>query len=378
MMKSALAIFFSLCLVVSISHAEVNSSAPESDGKVAAHKIVVKKQIRRGKQVVAKAAVKNAPVSALNKNEKLVKQTVVARGKHHVVYRRVAIAPSAPVVPPVISAGELAGLNLTRDPLALKSNVAFVMDQASSQVLFEKNANVALPIASLTKLMTATVVVEAHQNMSEILEVTDADVDREKFSTSRLRVGSKLSRDDMLHIALMASENRAASALGRNYPGGLPAFVAAMNAKAKSLGMTNTHYNDSTGLSKTNVASASDLAKLVVAAYQYPIIRHYSTDTKYFVEPSSHTTMQYGSSNPRLTLNKDWDIGLQKTGFINEAGHCLVLQTRIDGRAVVMVFLDAIGKYSHVADATRMRHWLASRPEQQNLTRLFSKTDRQG
>ena len=378
MMKSALAIISSLCFVVSISHAEVNSAAPEPHEKVVAQKIVAKKQVRHGKHVVAKAAPKEAPVSSLNKNEKLVKQTVLAHGKRHVVYHRVAIAPTAPAVPPVISEGELAGLNLTHDPLALKSNVAYVMDQASSKVLFEKNADVALPIASLTKLMTATVVVEAHQNMSEILEVTDADVDREKFSTSRLRVGSKLSRDDMLHIALMASENRAASALGRNYPGGLPAFVAAMNAKAKSLGMDHTHYNDSTGLSKTNVASASDLAKLVVAAYQYPIIRHYSTDTKYLVEPSSHSTMQYGSSNPRLTLNKDWDLGLQKTGFINEAGHCLVLQTRIDGRAVVMVFLDAIGKYSHVADAMRMRHWLASRPEQQNLTRLVSKTDSQG
>ncbi|MDB5988609.1 MAG: D-alanyl-D-alanine endopeptidase [Herbaspirillum sp.] len=378
MMKSALAIISSLCLVVSISHAEVNSSASEPSEKVAAQKIVVKKQIRHGKHIVARAASKNAPVSALNKNEKLVKQAVVASGRRHLVYRRVAIAPAVPVVPPVISAGELAGLNLTRDPLALKSNVAYVMDQASSQVLFEKNANVALPIASVTKLMTAMVVVESHQNMSEILEVTDADVDREKFSTSRLRVGSKLSRDDMLHIALMASENRAASALGRNYPGGLPAFVVAMNAKAKSLGMSETHYNDSTGLSKTNVASASDLAKLVVAAYQYPIIRHYSTDTKYLVEPSIHSTMQYGSSNPRLTLNKDWDLGLQKTGYINEAGHCLVLQTVIDGRAVVMVFLDSKGKYSHVADAMRMRHWLASHHEQQNLTRLVSKTDSQG
>jgi D-alanyl-D-alanine endopeptidase (penicillin-binding protein 7) len=375
MIKSAVAIFSSLCFVISISHAEVKSSSSAPHKKTVAKKVVIaKKPVRH--RLVAKASVKNTPVSTLNKNEKLVRHTVLARGKHHVVYQRVAIAPSVPVVPPVISAGELAGLNLTHDPLALKSNVAYVMDQASSQVLFEKNANIALPIASVTKLMTAMVVVESHQNMSEVLEVTDDDVDREKFSTSRLRVGSKLTRDDMLHIALMASENRAASALGRNYPGGLPAFVAAMNAKAKSLGMTETHYNDSTGLNKNNVASASDLAKLVVAAYQYPIIRKYSTDTKYFVEPSSHSTMQYGSSNPRLTLNKDWDLGLQKTGYINEAGHCLVLQTRIDGRPVVMVFLDSKGKYSHVADATRMRNWLASHT-QQNLTRLVSKSDRQ-
>jgi D-alanyl-D-alanine endopeptidase (penicillin-binding protein 7) len=375
MIKSAVAIFSSLCFVVSISHAEVKASSSAPHKKAVAKKVVVQKSVRHTK-LVAKASVKKTQVSGLNKNEKLVKHTIVARGKRHVVYHRVAIAPAVPVVPPVISAGELAGLNLTHDPLALKSNVAFVMDQASSQVLFEKNANVALPIASVTKLMTAMVVVESNQNMNEVLEVTDDDVDREKFSTSRLRVGSKLTRDDMLHIALMASENRAASALGRNYPGGLPAFVAAMNAKAKALGMHDTHYNDSTGLSKTNVASAADLAKLVVAAYQHPIIRKYSTDTKYFVEPNSHSTMQYGSSNPRLTLNKDWDIGLQKTGYINEAGHCLVLQTRIDGRPVVMVFLDSKGKYSHVADATRMRQWLASHT-QQNMTRLVSKSDSQ-
>ncbi|RXZ38909.1 D-alanyl-D-alanine carboxypeptidase [Oxalobacteraceae bacterium CAVE-383] len=374
MMKTALVIISSLFFVVSASSAEAKSPPPAPHKKVVAKKIV-KKPVHPAhavKPVAIKAAPKhNATVGSLNPHEKLLKQSVVARGKRHVVYQRVALTPAAPVVPPVISAGELAGLNLTRDPLALKSNVAYVMDQASSQVLFEKNANVALPIASVTKLMTAMVVVESHQDMSEVLEVTDDDVDREKFSTSRLKVGSRLTRDDMLHIALMASENRAASALGRNYPGGLPAFVAAMNAKAKSLGMNDTHYNDSTGLSKNNVASARDLAKLVVAAYQHSIIREYSTDTKYLVEPNGHVTMQYGSSNPRLTLNKDWDLGLQKTGYINEAGHCLVLQTRIDGRPVVMVFLDSKGRYSHVADAIRMRQWVASHTTQ-NLTRLVS------
>jgi D-alanyl-D-alanine endopeptidase (penicillin-binding protein 7) len=370
-MKSALVIISSLFFVLSASGAEAKSPPSAAHKKVVAKKII-KKPAHPVKLVAAKNAPKRgATIGSLNPKEKLLKQTVVAHGKRHVVYQRVALIPSAPVVPPVISAGELAGLNLTHDPLALKSNVAYVIDQASSQVLFEKNANVALPIASVTKLMTAMVVVESRQDMNEVLEVTDEDVDREKFSTSRLRVGSKLSRDDMLHIALMASENRAASALGRNYPGGLPAFVAAMNAKAKSLGMNDTHYNDSTGLSKTNVASARDLAKLVVAAYQHPIIRQYSTDTKYLVEPNSHATMQYGSSNPRLTLNKDWDLGLQKTGYINEAGHCLVLQTRIDGRPVVMVFLDSKGRYSHVADAVRMRQWVATHTAQ-NLTRLVS------
>jgi D-alanyl-D-alanine endopeptidase (penicillin-binding protein 7) len=375
-MKSALVIISSLFFVVAASSAEAKSPPPAPHQKVVAKKVVakkvvVKKVVKKSAHPVKASAKHSTTIGSLNPREKLLKQTVVARGKRQVTYQRVSLTPSAPVVPPVISAGELAGLNLTHDPLALKSNVALVMDQASSQILFEKNANVALPIASVTKLMTAMVVLESHQDMKEVLEVTDDDVDREKFSTSRLKVGSKLTRDDMLHIALMASENRAASALGRNYPGGLPAFVAAMNAKAKSLGMIDTHYNDSTGLSKTNVASARDLAKLVVAAYQHPLIREYSTDTKYFVEPNSHATMQYGSSNPRLTLNKDWDLGLQKTGYINEAGHCLVLQTRIDGRPVVMVFLDSKGRYSHVADAVRMRHWVASHTAS-NLTRLVS------
>jgi D-alanyl-D-alanine endopeptidase (penicillin-binding protein 7) len=160
----------------------------------------------------------------------------------------------------------------------------------------------------------------------------------------------------MLHIALMSSENRAASALGRNYPGGLPAFVAAMNAKARSLGMTNTHYVDSTGLSSGNVASARDLAKLVIAAHQHPIIRQYSTDSKYAVEPGG-PMLQYRNSN-HLVDNPDWQIGLQKTGYISEAGRCLVMQTRIEGRPVVMVFLDSKGKSSRLADAGRIRRWL--------------------
>lgn len=373
-MKSALAIISSLLFViVSASATEVTSPPSASHKKPVAKKVVaVKKHTQHVAAKATRVSAKYGTTGSLNKHEKLVKHTIVAHGKRRVVYQRVAAVPSLPVVPPVTSAGDLAGLNLTQDPLALKSNVAYVMDQASSQVLFEKNANVALPIASVTKLMTAMVVVESHQDMNEVLTVTDEDVDREKFSSSRLRVGSQLTRDDMLHIALMSSENRAASALGRHFPGGLSAFVATMNAKAKALGMNDTHYNDSTGLSKTNVASARDLAKLVVAAYQYPIIRQYSTDPKYMVEPSGHA-MQYSSSN-RLIANKDWDIGLQKTGYINEAGHCLVMQARIDGRPVVMVFLDSKGKLSHVADAARMRQWLTSHT-QQNLTHMISKAD---
>ena len=252
--------------------------------------------------------------------------------------------------------GDLEGLQRTQDPLDLKSNVALVVDQASSKVLFEKNASVSLPIASITKLMTSLVVLEANQDMDEMIEVTSADIDTEKGSSSRLKIGSKLKRADMLHIALMSSENRAASSLGRNYPGGLEACVAAMNAKAKMLGMNDTHYVDSTGLSSHNVASAQDLAKLVKTAYEQPLIRQYSTDTKYEVDPGGRK-LEYASSN-RLTSNSDWEIGLQKTGYISEAGRCLVMQAIIGGRAVVMVFLDSKGKYSRFADAGRIRTWL--------------------
>ena len=171
-----------------------------------------------------------------------------------------------------------------------------------------------------------------------------------------------MSRANMLHIALMSSENRAASALGRNYPGGLPAFVAAMNAKARALGMNDTRYVDSTGLSSQNVASARDLAKLVVAASRHSIIREYSTDSKYTVDTGG-PHLQYVTSN-RLVMNPQWEIGLQKTGYINEAGHCLVMQTRVDGRPVVMVFLDSKGKYSRLADAGRVRKWIeAAKPQ---------------
>ncbi len=306
-------------------------------------------------QVITAPCHHQGNVASLQKNEKLVKKVVMVHGRRKVTHQRVAFTP-ATALPLVLSAGELAGLNLTRDPLELKSSVALVLDQKTSKVLLEKNANIALPIASLTKLMTSMVVVESKQDMNEVLTVTDDDIDREKHSSSRLRIGSQLTRADMLHITLMSSENRAASALSRHYPGGLPAFVAAMNAKTKALGMTETHYVDSTGLSYLNVASARDLSRLVIAAYQYPIIRQYSTDTKHVVEPGGRP-LQYSTSN-RLVEKPEWQIGLQKTGYIHEAGRCMVMQTTIDGRQIVMVFLDSRGKYSRQADADRVRKWL--------------------
>jgi D-alanyl-D-alanine endopeptidase (penicillin-binding protein 7) len=309
------------------------------------------------KHVVKKAGVKRRVQASVGRADgpRMVRHVGVVRGKRVITYRNVRSA-HALATPAARSAGDAAGLNLTRDPLALASSVALVLDQSNSEILFEKNANVALPIASITKLMTGLVVVQAQQDMHEVLTVTDADVDLEKHTSSRLRVGARMTRGDLLHIALMSSENRAASALGRNYPGGITAFVAAMNAKALQLGMNDTHYVDSSGLSSRNVASARDLAKLAMVAHQEPLLREYSTDPKYEVDAGGRL-MHYSNTN-YLVASPDWQIGLQKTGFINEAGRCLVMQAMIQGRAVIMVFLDSKGKQSRTADAGRMRRWL--------------------
>jgi D-alanyl-D-alanine endopeptidase (penicillin-binding protein 7) len=279
--------------------------------------------------------------------------------KRRGAYQKVAFASALAGVPPVLTAGDLAGLNLTPNPLALSSNVALVMDQTTNEVLFEKNATIPLPIASITKLMTSLVVVEAGQDLDELLTVTEEDVDREKFTHSRLRVGAQLSRANMLHIALMSSENRAAAALGRSYPGGIRAFVAAMNTRARELGMDSSQFSDSTGLNSSNVSSARDLAKLVVAAYQHPLIRQYSTDSRYAVDPGGRT-LEYRNSNG-LIESSDWEIGLQKTGYISEAGRCLVMHVHVSGRPFVMIFLDSKSKQARLADASRIRKWLESR-----------------
>ena len=355
MAKSALGIIYSLlfmlCATLSAPQAEAGTGDRAVSAKKQKHKTGAKKRALHRRSTATQGAAVN-----IDNRERLVKRVVTVRGKRRVSYQRVAFMPAIPAVPPVVSAGDQAGLHLTHDPLDLKSSVALVLDPSNSQVLFEKNSNVPLPIASITKLMTGLVVVESKQNMDEMLEVTNDDVDHEKNSSSRLSVGSQLSRTNMLHIALMSSENRAASALGRNYPGGLPAFVAAMNAKAKALGMTNTLYVEPTGLSSHNVASARDLAKIVVAASAHPILRQYSTDTKYVVD-TGRRSLQYANSN-HLVANPGWEIGLQKTGYINEAGRCLVMLAKIEGRSIVMVFLDSKGKQSRLADAGRIRKWL--------------------
>ncbi|MEW6559110.1 MAG: D-alanyl-D-alanine endopeptidase [Pseudomonadota bacterium] len=245
------------------------------------------------------------------------------------------------------------------DPLALRSGSALVVDEGTDRVLLSKNADTARPIASLTKLMTAAVILDAHQPMDQVIEITDADIDTLKWSSSRLRPGTKLTREELLKLALMSSENRAAHALARNYPGGLAAFIPAMNAKARALGMNSTRYVEPTGLSPENESTAHDLALLVKAAYHYPLIREFSTHPESEVDVGQRT-LQFRNTD-HLVFNRGWDILLQKTGYINEAGHCLVLQTKFEGRRVIVVLLDAWGKYSHFGDAQRIRNWLEAK-----------------
>ncbi len=262
----------------------------------------------------------------------------------------------AKAVPPRPSFGHLAGLHSTADDLDLKSSVAYVIDQDTNEVLVSKNDQAVLPIASITKLMTGVVISEAKLSMHESITITQDDVDTEKGSSSRLKVGTTLTRGELLHLSLMASENRAAHALGRTYPGGLQAFVDLMNAKAAALGMRDTRYIEPTGLSSKNQSSAKDLATLVSLAYQDPILRELSTSPSHQVEVGKHT-LNYKTTN-RLIKNPNWDIGLQKTGYISEAGQCLVMQAKIAGRKLIMVFLDSAGKLSRVADAERVRKWV--------------------
>jgi len=256
---------------------------------------------------------------------------------------------------PTPTIGEVIGLRRVDDPLDLGSSVALMVDARSGKTLFEKNAGAVLPIASISKLMTAMVVIDSRQPMGEMLSISSEDVDTERHSRSRLTVGTKLSRAEMLQLALMASENRAANALGRHHPGGLSAFVEAMNRKAEAIGMKDSSFVEPTGLSVGNVANAHDLAKLVREAARYPLLRSYSTTADLTVD-TGYRQVRYGNTN-RL-VKAGWDIGIQKTGYISEAGRCLVMQTLVDGRPVVMVLLDSDGSNTRFGDARRLRDWL--------------------
>jgi D-alanyl-D-alanine endopeptidase (penicillin-binding protein 7) len=254
------------------------------------------------------------------------------------------------------SFGQMAGLHATSDALGLHSSVALVVDQQTQEVLYSKNNHAVLPIASLTKLMTGLVIAEANLPMDERIRITQDDVDTEKGSTSRLAVGTELSRGELMHLSLMSSENRAAHALGRTFPGGMDVFVNRMNQRARALGMKDTRYVEPTGLSSQNQSSASDLAVLAAKAYDEPMLRELSTSHGREIAVG-RKTLQYNNTNG-LVKSPQWDIGLQKTGYISEAGRCLVMQAQVAGRNLIMVFLDSAGKFSRIGDAERVRKWL--------------------
>jgi serine-type D-Ala-D-Ala endopeptidase (penicillin-binding protein 7) len=352
--------------------ASSKQSASKSKKAVAAKVVVRKKAIAssasRSKVAVSKAkrssstvqSRKTTRISAKSsaKRGKFVVQAKAGRAsaKSYASKRAVSASLVRVAVQPRVSAGARLGLRNADDPLDLNSSVALVVDQDTGDVLFSKNESAVLPIASLTKLMTGLVIADGNLPMDELITITQDDVDTYKGSRSRLAVGSTLSRGELMHLALMSSENRAAHALGRTYPGGMQQFVKLMNSKARELGMNDTRYVEPTGLLSWNQSSARDLATLVSVAYERPILRNLSTSPSHEVDLGNRT-LQYNNSN-RLIRNPDWEIGLQKTGYISEAGRCLVMQTKVAGRKLIMVLLDSQGRSSRSQDAERVRRWV--------------------
>jgi len=317
--------------------------------------VFVEASARQGSAVKKKAPAK---ASQAKVQRAKVQRAHVQRVKAQRVKVPASSVRRTSAVPPRLSYGQLAGLHQTDDELDLKSSVALVIDQDTNEVLFSKNDTAVLPIASLTKLMTALVVSQAQLPMENLITITQDDVDTEKWSGSRLTVGTRLTRSEAMHLALMSSENRAAHALGRTFPGGMHAFVQRMNAKARELGMTASTFVEPTGLSSRNQSSASDLVRLVHASAGDPLVREYSTSTGAQVAVGKRT-LQYNNTN-RLVKHPEWDILLQKTGYISEAGQCLVMATKVAGRKLIMVFLDSAGKFSRIGDAERVRKWVES------------------
>jgi D-alanyl-D-alanine endopeptidase (penicillin-binding protein 7) len=287
-----------------------------------------------------------------------------APGEASATSKKRSVAAKTPIKPVKLSAARGASHLVKRVSvddargLGLQSSAVLVQDQTTGAVLYQKNANAVLPIASITKLMTAMVALDVRPGLDEMLSIDEADVDMLKGTRSRLHVGVHLSREEMLRLALMSSENRAASALSRHYPGGRPAFVAAMNRKAESLGLVDTHFKDPTGLTAENVSSPRDLAKMVDAAHQYPLIREFSTTPGGEFEVAGRS-LQFNNTNA-LVKNPAWEIGLSKTGYISEAGKCLVMQAWFNNKPVIIVLLDSLGKMTRIGDANRIKRWVES------------------
>jgi len=324
--------------------------------------------------VFASGALHIAPAMAASKDKdsqaKATKTTKVQNksSKKPKTVRVTVTRSAAPAVVAPPSFATALGLRGQHDDLSLKSSVAMVVNQDTKEVYFEKNPTVSLPIASITKLMTAMVVLDSKLSLDEALVINADDV--HSYRSSRLAGGTVLTRQEALLLSLMSSENRAAYTLGRNYPGGIKAFVDAMNRKAKELNMEHSNFADPTGLLSNNVATAEDLARMLNAAYQYKLIREYSTwpDLTMVI---AKRPQKFLNTN-RLVRSGDMDIGLQKTGFINAAGKCLVMQARINNTPLLLVFLDSVGTQSRFADAVRVRDWYERMPSgMQPIRRLM-------
>ncbi len=278
-----------------------------------------------------------------------------------------AAKPQTQQKPPVAKPLGLVKTGDGRRAPEIRSSAVLVMDESDSSILLSRNADVAAPIASITKLMTSLVVLDADLPLEEVITITKADRAIDKGAPSRLAVGAELTRGELMHLALMSSENHAAHALGRTYPGGMDAILDAMNAKAKALGMKRTHFTDTTGLSSGNIASAEDLTKLVIAASQNPLIEKYSTDPDETLIVGRNP-LEYRNTNG-LVRKPEWDIRVQKTGYTQAAGRCLVMKAFIDDRPIVMVLMNSFGKYTRTADAIRVRRWMEAALEQTQLAR---------
>lgn len=364
----AFVIALALVFAVPLSASASSDKKPAKIKKPAAGQQVAKKKSVQGKPVAQKKTasaktksakagpVKKVAAKSKRKNTVLAKSRSETAKNKRTAHRRASTNTMQVAALPSLSAGERLGLRSSQDPLDLNSSVALVVDQDTNEVLFSKNDSAVLPIASLTKLMTGLVIADANLPMDEPITITQDDVDVFKGSRSRLAVGSTLTRGELMHLSLMSSENRAAHALGRTFPGGMEHFVSLMNSKARELGMHDTRYVEPTGLLSQNQSSARDLATLVSVAYERPILRELSTSPGHQLALGQRT-LQFNNSN-RLVHSPEWEIGLQKTGYISEAGRCLVMQARVAGRKVIMVFLDSAGKIKRVQDAERVRRWV--------------------
>jgi len=346
-----------------------STRAPVASQRLARGAAAPAAAVQPGRGGAARAALAGSRTARGARAVSLAQAQVLPRSaKARALQRRQLLASAREVEPARLSVGQATGLHAVEDPLDLRSSVALVTDQRTGEVLLSKNPDAVLPIASITKVMTALVVLDVQQPLAETLEITTEDIDTEKNSRSRLRPGTRLTRAELLQLALMSSENRAAHALGRHFPGGVAAFVGAMNAKARQLGMTASRFSDPTGLSDRNVSNAHDLARMLRAAYDYPLVRQFSTAPELTVD-AGYRMISFRNTN-RLIDHSSWSIGLQKTGYITEAGRCLVMQANIESRPVLMVLLDSAGRYSRFGDAQRIRDWLEADHRAPTLTRV--------